>query len=237
MAKRIVYYVDKQNEFHNKDVEFQWFPGFARVQKQKSIASLHENFAIENPQYKTIEISSSSTEPLGISTSAFNLNIKTTHGTYTVEQLFQAGKVFKLQGKQSNLLGLSPADARKANKGLNRNDVLINFDLFGDTFPLEPKTYFYNWIYLNALRENSTLAKDILKYDAFTDINANPKYTISTQAEACSIYVSLARKGTLNKALHDKNSFLQEIYGQTIKQPEPTIKKPVQINLFNPDEG
>lgn len=213
MANRIVYYVDKNNNYKNKNIEFHWFPGFAVSQKQKSIMNLHQNFWLSDPEYKIIEISSASENPIGIAASAFNLKVKSRRSIYTVEQLFQSSKVFEKSGKQIQLLTMSSADARNFNKKRNRDDKLIYFDLFDKTFPLEPKNYFYNWLYINSLMNSQTLAKDIIKFDAFTDINANPSYTINTQAEACSIFVSLYRKKQLKQALKNRKAFLQIVYG------------------------
>ena len=45
MAKRPVYIPKLKSESSGviiKDVEFKWFPGMAKSQKQKSITSLHE---------------------------------------------------------------------------------------------------------------------------------------------------------------------------------------------------
>lgn len=222
MAKRTVYYVDQSNEPKQKEINFTWYPGFALVQKQKSIKSLHENFVKENANYKIIEISSSSTEPCGAAASAFNLKMKTKHGIYTVEQLFQSGKVFEKAGKQSQILNMTPSESRRANKRISKDDQLISFNLFGETFPLDPKTYFYNWIYLNALNQNNDIKKAILEYDAFTDINATPKYTINTQAEACSLFVSLYRKGTLQSVLKDKKVLFNVLGGSHHDKPQQT---------------
>ena len=56
-----------------KNIEFKWYPGFAVVQKQKSIASLHESIKNITGIENILEISSKSSYSCGIAASAFNL--------------------------------------------------------------------------------------------------------------------------------------------------------------------
>lgn len=212
MAKRLVYYVDAHNEYHQTTVDFEWFPGFAKVQKQKSIASLHAHFLSKYPKHAILEISTASPVAVGTAASAFNLEMPTKHGRYTVEQLFQASKVYEQSGQQTDILNLSPKEAKRRNRARNQNDQLVGFRLFSERFPLEPRTYFYNWVYLNALKLNAPLAQQLVEFDAFTDINANPKYTISTQAAACAIFVALYRRQLLSQALASPADFLRIVY-------------------------
>ncbi|GLB46186.1 hypothetical protein WR164_01650 [Philodulcilactobacillus myokoensis] len=212
MARRFVYYIDKSNHYKKVSIDFKWEPGFALSQKQKSVDNLQNAFKNKFPNLKVIETSSASKSFLGKHASAFNLDMETTHGKYKVEQLFQAGKVYEEAGSQEKLLELKPWEAKKQIHRINDDDQLNSFILFNKVFPLTPKTLFYNWIYINALNQNRKIAKSILEYDAFTDIYDNPKRTINTQSEACSIYVSLFRRGVLNEALSDKNNFKRIVY-------------------------
>ena len=43
------------------------------------------------------------------------------------------------------------------------------------------------------------MAKKLLAYDAFTDIEFNPNRGLSCQASAAAVYVSLARQGLLEQ--------------------------------------
>ncbi|WP_371133412.1 hypothetical protein [Polaromonas sp.] len=47
-------------------VDFEWFPGMAKVQAQKSIASLHQNAMRQIGVDKVLEISSKSLDELGV---------------------------------------------------------------------------------------------------------------------------------------------------------------------------
>lgn len=233
MAKRPVFFVDKDNYFRQENVDFKWYPGFAKSQKLKSIHSLHQAFLKHHPKSKMLEISSASPNLIGVQTSAFNLKVRTTHGEYTVEQLFQAGKVFKEHGNQEELLRLSSNQARRQIKVINQNDQLVSFKGFKDYFPLEPKTYFYNWIYICGLHQHKDIAQKIAQYNAFTDIYFNPVKSFNCQAQSCSIYVSLLRRGLLDEALKNKRRFLEIVYGYTSQQAKNNkvqIPKHIQHN-------
>ena len=53
----------------------------------------------------------------------------------------------------------------------------------------------------------------MLCYDAFTDIEFNPKKSINCQAQAAAVYVSLEKQGLLLEALKSKEAFLNIVYG------------------------
>lgn len=240
MAKRNVYFVNEQDQPEVASVDFKWFPGFSRQQAHRSIASLHQEFLKRHPQAKMMEISSASQDELGKAASAFNLQVQTSHGSYTVEQVFQAGKVFKQHGSQERLLHQTPREAKRQIQQLNRQDQLVGFEAFGTKFPLKPTTYFYNWTYLKALHQHHPLSMGVLKHDAFTDIYFNPTKSINCQAEACSIYVSLFRRHLLEEALATREDFLRIVYGDVDSQgnndqltAEKTNKRaPIQEKLF-----
>ena len=84
MAKRPVYMPQKNGRLAvtEKDIEFRWFPGMSKSQKQKSISSLHE--AAERVGISPVlEISSKSEIELGVNLSAFNLYITTKRYNYS----------------------------------------------------------------------------------------------------------------------------------------------------------
>lgn len=216
MANRYVYYVDKQTNQNKKtEIEFKWFPGFSKEQKQKSIKDLHIEFKKKYTDYSLLEVSSKSTKEIGIIASAFNLKVNTKKGNlFTVEQLFQSSKVYKKAGDHHHLLtkGYSSKEMKKLLGQVDFNDYLIKFNCFNQDFPLEPKNLFYNWLYVNALKQNSDIADEIIKYDAFTDIEFNPKRSYNCQAEACSIFVSLYKNSYLNQALKNITEFKKIVY-------------------------
>jgi len=188
-------------------VEFQWFSGFAVSQKQKSIVSLHEaareRFKIQN----ILEISSKSPEPLGVQLSAFNLMLPLDGRRVSVEVAFQAGKRFERGGPFLDLLQGTSREAKKDPR-LKESGRLIEFVLAGGPWPLEPRTAFYDWIYLQALAANPELSERLLDYAAFTDIEFNPEKSLNCQARSAALFVSFHREGLLESALSSKRAFL-----------------------------
>lgn len=241
MAKRFVYIVNQKTHFQEKiEIEFQWFPGFSISQKQKSIADLHLKFGKKYPNHHILEVSSKSTNEVGIQASAFNLNVPFNNKlSYTIEQLFQASKVYKHADSQWSLLEETKdsLEIKRINQKINQEDELIGFKYFNREFPLEPNTYFYNWLYVNSLALNQELSNAIYEYNVFTDIEFNPKKSINCQAEACSIYVSLRKRNLLDEALKDESAFLEIVYpsyeNHNMNEKTTTGKSGNQLNLFH----
>ena len=181
MAERIYFYVENQR-VRTGSVSFEWFPGFAVSQKQKSIASMHR--AIAGTGKIPLEVSTKSPERLGQMLSAFNLKL----GGHYLENVFQAGKVFAGGGPYTDLLGVAPRDAKRDER-LKSSGKLVGFTYQGTDWPLEPKTAFYDWLYYNAVRESipADILEELKRYNAFTDIEFNPNKSINTQARSIAI--------------------------------------------------
>lgn len=213
MAVRPIFVVSLDNDYCKREnIEFEFFSGFSDKQKVRSITSLHQEYLKKNIGKKILEISSKSQEELGVKLSAFNLMIKTKNGKeFSVESAFQASKVFEKGGPYKDLLN-QPSIKAKKDERLRNSGQIIAFQIDGKTFETEPKTYFYNWLYINALHLHGELTEQLIEYDAFTDIAFNPQKSINCQAEAAAIYVSLAKQGLLCEALKDKNSFKEIVY-------------------------
>lgn len=212
MANRPIYHSISSAPFYETiNVDFQFFSGFSVTQKQKSIESLHNEYMHLYPHRQLLEISSKSQNNLGVSLSAFNLEITTTKRTFSVECAFQSSKVFEKGGPYSDILEKTSRDAKKDIR-LHESGKLISFRYFKTEFPLEPKDFFYNWLYINALNLNSQLRTEILSYDSFSDIEFNPQKSINCQARAAAIFVGLSKNNLLNKALASHDNFLNIIY-------------------------
>jgi hypothetical protein len=85
---------------------------------------------------------------------------------------------------------------------------LVAFEFDGIRWDLEPKTAFYDWLYIHALLENPQLAEEVKEYDAFTDIEFNPNRQINCQAAAAALYISLCWTGKLEEVMSDRNLFV-----------------------------
>lgn len=193
-------------------VEFRWFAGMAVSQKQKSIASLHEAACKRLSIRNILEISSKSAEPLGVRLSAFNLTLPLNVKCVSVEVAFQAGKRFERGGPFLDLLDRTSREAKKDPR-LKESGRLVEFVLSGESWPLEPQTAFYDWIYLKALATNPELTEKLTAYEAFTDIEFNPEKSINCQARSAALYVSLHREGLIKPALSSKVAYLKILAG------------------------
>ena len=183
MAERPVFYIH-QGKVIGKLYSFEWFPGFAVSQKQKSIESLHDAIRKTDAGARPLEISTKSKEPLGQKLSAFHLTLN----HHTLENIFQSAKVFEKGGPYIDLLEVPPREA-KHDERLKNSGQLKAFCFQGEAFPLIPKTAFYDYIYFAAVKE-SLAAEDInaiSEYDYFTDIEFNPSKSINTQARTVSM--------------------------------------------------
>ena len=209
MAKRPVFVPVESGGALVKEMitDFEWFPGFSLQQKRKSIVSLHKA-ARHRGIEPLLEISTKSTSELGRALSAFNLQLRAGSDRHvSVEAAYQGGKVFELGGPYLDLYGLSgrkiKADARLRNSG-----SLIAFEFRGERWLLEPKTAFYNWLYVNALAQNPSLSDRLSKFRGFSDIEFNPKKSINCQARAAALFVALQRRNLLSTALSSQEAFI-----------------------------
>ena len=234
MAIRPVYVVslEKDKHFKIEEIEFKYFSGFSIQQKRRSINSLHAAYLKKNKGKRILEISTKSENVTGVQLSAFNLMIETEDEMrFSVESAFQSSKVFENGKSYKELLYVSSREAKRDERLKNSGNV-IEFSYFGNTFPIEPKTYFYNWLYINALESHPKLKEKIIQYDAFTDIAFNPQKSLNCQAEAAAVYVSLYRKNLLKKALQSKEDFLSIVYSEHVGTYS-TFSENVQLKLFD----
>lgn len=183
MAERPAYFINN-GKVLVKSYSFEWFSGFAVSQKQKSIESLHGAVLKTDSTAKPLEISTKSKNPLGVKLSAFNLKLD----NYTLENIYQSSKVFTGGGAYRDLLKVSPKDAKRDIR-LKNSGELKSFDYNGEIFPLFPKTVFYDYIYIKAVKNSLSdeEIQEIKKYTHFTDIEFNPAKSINTQAKSMAI--------------------------------------------------
>lgn len=165
---------------------------------------------------------------------------------YPIENWFQASKRFsgnsllndgENYGPYPELMALDPKKAKrfldtKLSDELARQyegDPLFDriqselaqasfagFNCLGVEFPTEPKSAFYDCLYIRALsqKHNADLAKELLRYSVFTDIEFNPtkqKPKYNTQARSCAIYVALTQAGLLAVASTTISAFISAV--------------------------
>ena len=215
MAKRPVFVPSRQQGKLVEEllIEFEWHAGMAVSQKQKSIRSLHAA-ARRKGIDPILEVSTKSSSPLGVRLSSFNLVYESVSGVdWTVESVFQGSKKFERGGPYKDLVGMSGFDIKKDERLVN-SGRLEYFEFDDVRWDLEPKTAFYDWLYLHALTRNDDLAREIRTYRGFTDIEFNPQKSINCQARSCALYVFLTEHGTLKHALSDRDLFMKILQGK-----------------------
>lgn len=209
MAKRPIYMPQESGDYLVKTewVEFKFHSGFAFVQKQKSIDELHQATKNKFKLEHILEISSKSKEELGVKLSAFNLMIDDKTQKYSVECAFQSSKVFEKGGAYLDLLTVSSREAKKDER-LKNSGRLLRFEFKGTIWQLEPMTAFYDWLYINALNQNHHFHNELLKYQAFSDIEFNPEKSINCQAYSVAMFVALTKRNLL-KNIFNPDEFLK----------------------------
>lgn len=226
MASRPVFLLDDSALVREKPVEFEWHPGFSVAQKQRSVRALHAAAARDSSQSRRIlEVSTKGDTALGTQLSAFRLQ-KTTPGGFRtcLEAAFQGSKVFQeASGDGRQLSDLYWNRNGKDVKRIMRpwHDVTLKQFRFGDeVWPLEPKSAFYDWLYIRALCEHEQsdqIRKELVEYDAFTDIEFNPARSFNCQARSCALFTALDRRSSLART-GTRDEFLELLaehdYGQ-----------------------
>lgn len=190
-----------------KEITFDWHMGMSSAVKKRSIASLHEKAAHAGIR-SVLEASSKSDEAIGLDLSAFFLcNDK----GIAVENLFQSSKVFEGDIQFKDLMSVTPREAKKDPR-LKTSGKMIKFSYDGKEYPLNPTSLFYDWLYTKILftEENDAALKDNFvnkNYDAFSDIEFNPKKSFSCQARTLALSISLYSNDKIDDFLSDPVGF------------------------------
>lgn len=150
-ATRIYFKVDK-NKVETKEINFDFYSGFAPIQKIKSRDSMHKSILKQEPNAKILEVSTKSNDWFGERLSAFNLMID----NRPFECVFQEAKRFKI------------SDSRITNIELDiKGKGKITMDI-SDRLVRENDAY-----YLEPISDNPRELKSLLK--AFMKANKNAK--------------------------------------------------------------
>ena len=208
---------------------FKWNPGFAVIQKKKNIQALHEA-AVAQGYSPLLEISTKSEELLGQRMSAFSLKVTMGEvGEIPLECAFQGSKVFEHGGPFTELYSVDPRSAKKDPR-IRSSGRLVEFRFSGLTFPIEPKTAFYDWLYISALFPHREFLQRLERYAGFTDIEFNPGKSINCQARSCAMLVAMMRKGILENAVQCPDNFIRAVGPDSAEQPHS--RKDEQGKLF-----
>lgn len=214
MAMRMCFSSEQGNYgiINEELVEFVYSPGFSISQKQRSIQSLHDNIKKLHKGWEVLEVSTKSSQAAGVLLSAFNLQLHDRNAAaYPLECIFQSSKKFESGGPYRDLLSVAPG-AAKRDERLKTSGHMVCFEWENRTWDLEPKTFFYDWLYVNAVSQDAKSSQQILKYNAFTDIEFNHKVSFSCQARSAAIFVSLMKLNLLSEALSSPERFRKICY-------------------------
>jgi len=220
MAKRPIFLTSTNPNylFEEKEINFQFFNGFSRTQKAKSIVSLHQNAKLQGVD-NILEVSTKSSLPIGWALSAFNLMIDFDGDKkISLECAFQGSKIFEGEKQYKDIYFKSSLEAKKDMR-LKTSGAIIGFEFEGEYWDNEPKTAFYDWMYIKALYQNNPQTLDELcTYTAFSDIEFNPAKSINCQARTCAILVSLIKQHKIEEALSSKEKFIEMVYPKVLVQ-------------------
>lgn len=215
-----------------KEINFDWHMGMSREVRVRSIESLHKE--AKNIGYSNVlEVSSKSQNRLGNVLSAFFL--KNEEGI-AVENLFQSSKVFENNQQFLDLIKVTAREA-KTDKRLQESGRLIKFHFEERDFSLEPKSIFYDWLYIKTLEETQNVDKkaQLIEHDfiAFSDIEFNPKKSFNCQARTLALYVSLVKNECINEFISDPEGLDKKYNFYKKDKPLTDVTKGQQPDLFN----
>jgi len=237
MAERPVFFPSTEGTRLVREVyfDFHWNPGFAPVQKKKNVVALHESAAAKGYS-PLLEVSTKSEEKLGQRLSAFNLKVASKqHGEISLESAYQGSKVFERGGPFTELY---PVDAREARKDPRVRDSgrIIEFHFEDVTFPTEPKTAFYDWLYSRAIFPHREFLRRLETYAGFTDIEFNPERSLNCQARSCAIFVAMMKRGILERSQESPAQFIAALRPESSPDPAPgdngTVERAGHGDLF-----
>jgi hypothetical protein len=236
MAERPIFISTLDSDELVKEIYFQihWYTGFARVQKEKNIEELHAAAALGGYR-DLLEISTKSKSERGRHLSAFHMTAKTeAYGAIKLELAFQGSKVFERGGPFTDLYlkGEKEIGEAKRDPRLHNSGNLTAFRFEGFDFPLEPKTAFYDWLYISFLKNFRDWAPKLYAYGGFTDVEFNPHRSINCQARSCALFLSLMRRNLLDKAVESPQAFIA-LLSDFAYRPQLRAERSGQPPLFS----
>lgn len=212
MAKKKYFIANlEKNIVEEKIIDYTFYPGLALINKQKNILNVHEEIKKKENIEKILDVSSRSSKKIGIELSAFNLSIITKNGLkISVESIFQSSKIFE-NGNQYEDILLKNSKEAKIDIRIRNSGKIIGFKFNNTYWSNEPKTLFYDWIYINTLWFNikklNLDINEILKYTIFTDIEFFHEKSINCQARSVALFILLYYNNLIDECLADKKIF------------------------------
>ena len=198
--------------------------GFATRQKKKTLNDLHRVIKKKYGFKNVLELSTKSGNKLSFPLSPYSLQITNYNGQKSsVENAFQASKVFEQGGPYLDLLTEKPRQARKDERLISSGE-LTGYDYFGMEWGVEPLTTFYDWLYVNALKQHPELHEEVIQYQAFTDISFNPKRSVHCAAYSLAMFVALHKRDLL-EGVEDPGTFYDLVTGFELSNTEQLLEE------------
>ena len=235
MAERPIFVSATTNTELVNEIFFpiKWNSGFAPIQKEKNIQALHAAAASAGFS-PLLEVSSKSKKTAGQHLSAFHLKVQSTqHGQIFLESAFQGSKVFAHAGPFTDLYTREPREAKRDQR-LQTSGALMGFQFDSFSFPLEPKTTFYDWLYVSSIYPYREWCKKLYGYAGFTDIEFNPHRSINCQARSCALFLTLMKRELLDEAVTSPENFIRiisnfdyhpDLRAEGVAQPEMFVTR------------
>lgn len=202
MATKMCFLATGLQPYIEEIITFDYVKGLAFSQKQKNVLSFHSAIQKQYPNARILEVSTKSLESLGVLLSAFNLKLD----GIPIESIFQSSKVFSDGTQFPELMHLPPKEAKQFITNANKGSLKC-FRYLNTVFPLEPRSMFYDYLYIKALNQVKSTSADLVNFDIFTDIEFNEKKQINCQARSCAIYSYLLKSKTLEYHLSSIENF------------------------------
>ena len=139
------------DKLYYKFYTFEFASGFAISQKRKNINSFHEEIK-KDGIVNVLEVSRKNENEIGILLSAFNLMLTIENKKYPVECIYQSSKRFG-DVQYNECQYMDPAEAKKyiKEKVENNNLCLTEFRFANKSFSLNPKSMFYDYLYIYSI--------------------------------------------------------------------------------------
>ena len=115
-----------------------------------------------------------------------------------------------------DLYQAEPRDAKRDQR-LQESGRLVGFTFGGQQFPLEPKTVFYDWLYISAVLHQREARGILCQYAGFTDIEFNPGRSINCQARSCALFVALTKGNLLDETMSSPAAFVRLVSAELIR--------------------
>ena len=217
--------VNSDNLVKTDMVRFERHVGFASRQKKKSINDMHQVIRKKYGFNHVLELSSKSGNKLSFLISSLSLKLTNENGgePYSVENAFQSSMVFEDGGPYTDLLSAPPRQAKKDERLITSGE-LIGYNYFGMEWSVEPLTTFYDWLYVNALKQNPQLHEEVMQYQAFTDMEFNPKKSIHSSAYALAMFVALHKRELLDN-IEDPTVFFNLYHDFKVSNTEHLLEE------------